>query len=580
MNKPTRVLTAILVSLVLGGMFAYQDAQKNAPPYQQHPVTVVATDFFCGALSGLICYLGSGLLARRKERKLKQAEDDNFYDEVARELQEKKLVAGLWTKAYAEMGGDDAKARALYIKYRAAQLAEANRQRRGDQQPEAQAEQSNPLEPAKQIANASTKSKPGVILAVLAGVVIVIVILVNSGNNSTSTTSSISTGSKNPSDGSNPNYTSDTPVSSPLPPPAKVAPAIQPQEEIQFNNDKRLAESGNATAQFCLGLDYSSQTTNFAVGGKDDAESAKWLSKAAEQGMVNAQVEIGRAYYSGRGVNVDKNQAVNWFRKAAEQGSLDGAICLGLCYKYGDGVPVNADEAVKCLTQAANQNNAIAQFELGCCYSEYGGIDYVNKNNVVAYKWLSLAKAQGKQGTMDDRPGMDALEYVAFYLSPEQKAEAQKLAADFVPEHSTLQDSQADTSAVNKIKKDKKLAEGGDVQAALRLGICYKNGDGVPENADEAVKWLTQAANQNDATAQFELGCCYSEYGGINYVNKNNILAYKWLSLAKAQGKQGTIDGKMGMDALEYVSFYLSPDQKSQAQKLSADFVPQNDNPK
>jgi hypothetical protein len=52
------------------------------------------------------------------------------------------------------------------------------------------------------------------------------------------------------------------------------------------------------------------------------------------------------------------------------------------------------------------------------------------------------------------------------------------------------------------------------------------------------------------------------------------------LSLAKAQGKQGTIDGKMGMDALEYVSFYLSPDQKSQAQKLSADFVPQNDNPK
>ena len=57
-------------------------------------------------------------------------------------------------------------------------------------------------------------------------------------------------------------------------------------------------------------------------------------------------------------------------------------------------------------------------------------------------------------------------------------------------------------------------------------------------------------------------------------------MAYKWLSLAKAQGKQGTIDGKMGMDALEYVSFYLSPEQKSEAQKLAADFVPQNDNRK
>ena len=61
--------------------------------------------------------------------KFTNTSDDKFYDEVAREMQEKSMVAGLWTKAYAEMGGDDAKARALYIKYRVAQLAEANRQR-------------------------------------------------------------------------------------------------------------------------------------------------------------------------------------------------------------------------------------------------------------------------------------------------------------------------------------------------------------------------------------------------------------------------------------------------------------------
>ena len=369
-------------------------------------------------------------------------------------------------------------------------------------------------------------------------------------------------------------------VSPPLPAPAKVTPAIQTQEETQFNNDKRSAESGNANAQFYMGLAYSTQTTNFVVGGKDDAESVKWLNRAAEQGMVIAQVEIGRAYYSGRGVNVDKLQAVNWFRKAAEQGSVQGELCLGLCNKYGEGVPINANEAVKWLNQAANHSDATAQFELGCCYSEYGGIDYVKKNNVLAYKWLSLAKAQGKQGTIDGKMGMDALEYVAFYLNPQQKAEAQKLAAEFLPENATLQAAQATASTVNTIKTDKELAEGGDVQAALRLGICYKNGDGVPENADEAVKWLTQAANHSDATAQFELGCCYSEYGGIDYVKKNYVLAYKWLSLAKAQGKQGTIDGKIGMDALEYVTFYLSPEQKAEAQKLAADFVPENVNRK
>jgi hypothetical protein len=128
MNKPIRILTAILVSLLLGGMFAYQDAKKNELPYQSHPVVAVLTDFFCGSLVGLIFYFGSGWLARRKERKLEKAGDVKFYEEVARELQEKPMVPGLWTKAFAEMGGDDAKARALYIKYRVAQLTESSRQ--------------------------------------------------------------------------------------------------------------------------------------------------------------------------------------------------------------------------------------------------------------------------------------------------------------------------------------------------------------------------------------------------------------------------------------------------------------------
>ena len=134
MSKTIRILTAILASLAIGGMFAYQDAQKNEPTYQQHPVTVVLTDFFCGFLSGLFFYFGSGWLERRRERKLQKVGNDKFYDEVARELQEKTLVAGLWTKAYAEMGGDDAKARALYIKCRVEQLAEASRQQRPEEQ--------------------------------------------------------------------------------------------------------------------------------------------------------------------------------------------------------------------------------------------------------------------------------------------------------------------------------------------------------------------------------------------------------------------------------------------------------------
>lgn len=45
----------------------------------------------------------------------------------------------------------------------------------------------------------------------------------------------------------------------------------------------KLAESGNAAAQFDLGFAY---TTGSGVP-KDDAEAVKWFNKAAEQALAN-----------------------------------------------------------------------------------------------------------------------------------------------------------------------------------------------------------------------------------------------------------------------------------------------------
>lgn len=48
--------------------------------------------------------------------------DQNLYDRVAQELQRKVLTPGLWTRAVAESGGDMDAARALYIRFRVAEL--------------------------------------------------------------------------------------------------------------------------------------------------------------------------------------------------------------------------------------------------------------------------------------------------------------------------------------------------------------------------------------------------------------------------------------------------------------------------
>jgi Flp pilus assembly protein TadB len=54
---------------------------------------------------------------------------DAHYDQVARELQAKELIPGLWTRAYSEAGGQADSARALYIKLRVEQLVQEQSQR-------------------------------------------------------------------------------------------------------------------------------------------------------------------------------------------------------------------------------------------------------------------------------------------------------------------------------------------------------------------------------------------------------------------------------------------------------------------
>ena len=54
----------------------------------------------------------------------------------------------------------------------------------------------------------------------------------------------------------------------------------------------------------------------------------KWYRKAAEQGQVDAQYNLGSFYRKGWGVPKDYAEAVKWYRKAAEQGDEDAKAAL------------------------------------------------------------------------------------------------------------------------------------------------------------------------------------------------------------------------------------------------------------
>ena len=70
----------------------------------------------------------------------------------------------------------------------------------------------------------------------------------------------------------------------------------------------------------------------------DGKESISWTTKAANQGYVPAEYELGRIYLYGRGIPVDYAQALIWERKAAEQGDPRAQRDLAFMYERGFGV--------------------------------------------------------------------------------------------------------------------------------------------------------------------------------------------------------------------------------------------------
>jgi TPR repeat protein len=53
---------------------------------------------------------------------------------------------------------------------------------------------------------------------------------------------------------------------------------------------------------------------------KDDKQAVYWYQKAADQGLAEAQYNLGVMYVNGKGVLKDYKQAVYWCQKSADQG--------------------------------------------------------------------------------------------------------------------------------------------------------------------------------------------------------------------------------------------------------------------
>lgn len=162
-----------------------------------------------------------------------------------------------------------------------------------------------------------------------------------------------------------------------------------------------LADDGHLRAQFGIGVIYDEG----GVGIEPDVDkAATWYREAAEQGLADAQLNLGNLYRAGRGVPKDPRRAVVWYLKAAIQGMPSAQYNLALSYHTGVGAAQNHTVAAKWYRRAAKQGDVEAMLGLASLYRSGLGID---QDREAALAWYRRVTETG------DARGRAALEAMA-----------------------------------------------------------------------------------------------------------------------------------------------------------------------
>ena len=98
-------------------------------------------------------------------------------------------------------------------------------------------------------------------------------------------------------------------------------------------------------------------------------------------------------------------------------------------------------------------------------------------------------------------------------------------------------------SAQDDLDTVRQAAEQGDATAQFNLGNMYASGRGVLEDDAEAVRWYRLAAEQGDADAQFYLGVMYASGDGVP---EDDAEAVKWYRRAAEQGEKAEAQLSLG----------------------------------
>jgi TPR repeat protein len=286
---------------------------------------------------------------------------------------------------------------------------------------------------------------------------------------------------------------------------------------------KSAAANGNAKAQFRLAhiFSCSAEACSKPECQKcpikiDLKESLMWLTKAAEGGLLDSQLALGK-YYAEYGPNRNDEEAKKWLKLAASKGSDKGKELLELVSSPG------RKSFSKEVLASAENGSSEDQFSIAFCYLNGEG---VKKDPLEAKKWF-IKVAENNSYIVDT------------------KVRAQRKLAEMLGDYPDMRNEE------ESIQWYRKAAESGDISSQLKLAqILPGKNRSQKHEEDEVERWLIQAASRGSTEGLLQLGKYYLNQ---NDDRKNQALTVLLRAAGLGQGEAAYLIGTLHQEGKEVI---------------------------
>lgn len=315
--------------------------------------------------------------------------------------------------------------------------------------------------------------------------------------------------------------------------------------ETAYNEFTKAVELGNTDANFYLGLlcDWYSYP-------KLDYELAKTYYEASGKNPY-AKIGLGFLYYSGQGVEENKEKASELFQQVIDQGYDEGYIgSAQIAYDEGDYATV-LEKATQVLNGEEPIYRAYASWDLGALYENGYGVE---QNYATAIEYYEKSANQGFSEAYNE---LGVLYYLGEGVEQDYTKAKEMWEKGMELRHTTAifnlttlyKNGYGVEQDYNKVIELYQMGiELGDYNAANEIGWLYQNGEGVEQDYTKALEYYQIAADGGNSYGLNNVGWCYENGFGVEQDYEKALEYYDMA--ANAGNDSGSDAGKENAERL------------------------------